>query len=300
GARQRRPRFRRPALAAARRPGRARGGAGLLRGLARRQLPRPGVRRRRRAGRYVPPGGGEARHPLARARVGGRHHQRPHPHRRRRLPGGAGDRARGRRGHARGLRRDGRRGRRRPPQRRRRQALRERVGRRVPRQGDAAAHLAVLLGRARAGGREGRRGHRGRARGGGGDGGPAVTHGEIAALLPEVFRRTLVRGGLLDGLLDVMHGLHEPSERVLRELPAYFDPYRTPDAFVPYLATWLDLDRFLGAPSDPFPAGSGRLRELVANAARLSALRGTAAGLALFLEVATGLTGFAVREGVDT
>ncbi|HZW27796.1 MAG TPA: phage tail protein [Trueperaceae bacterium] len=127
-----------------------------------------------------------------------------------------------------------------------------------------------------------------------------MTHEEIAALLPEVFRRTLVRGGLLDGLLDVMHGLHEPTERVLRELPAYFDPYRTPDAFVPYLATWLDLDRFLGAPSDPFPAGSGRLRELVANAARLSALRGTAAGLALFLEVATGLTGFAVREGVDT
>ncbi|HEX7038824.1 MAG TPA: phage tail protein [Trueperaceae bacterium] len=126
-----------------------------------------------------------------------------------------------------------------------------------------------------------------------------MTHEEIAALLPEVFRRTLAPGGLLDGLIDAMHGLHEPTERALRELPGYFDPYRTPDAFVPYLATWLDLDRFLAAGSDPFPSGTGRLRELVAHAARLSALRGTAAGLALFLELATGLAGFEVREGVD-
>lgn len=127
-----------------------------------------------------------------------------------------------------------------------------------------------------------------------------MTRSELDALLPEVFRRTVEEGNLLDGLLDAMRVMHEPVERALRELPTYFDPYRTPTEFVPYLARWLDLDRFLGADSqEPFAAGTGRLRELVANAARLSGMRGTAEGLRTFLELACGERGFAIHEGVD-
>lgn len=125
-----------------------------------------------------------------------------------------------------------------------------------------------------------------------------MTRVELESLLPEVFRRTITDDSLLAGLLEVMQELHAPAERILRDLSSYFDPYRTPPDLLPYLATWLDLDRLLGADTeDPFPSGSGHLRELIANAARLSGLRGTAAGLISFLELATGLRGFHIEEG---
>lgn len=103
-----------------------------------------------------------------------------------------------------------------------------------------------------------------------------------------------------------MESLHEPSLRVLERLDATFDPYRTPDAFVPFLATWLDLERlfeprFGGSSSEsdsPIATGRGRLRELTAAAAYLSKWRGTTKGLLRFLETATGESGFAVVEGV--
>ncbi|MEO8286259.1 MAG: hypothetical protein ABI670_07455 [Chloroflexota bacterium] len=129
---------------------------------------------------------------------------------------------------------------------------------------------------------------------------------EIKHLLPEVFQRTVRPGNPLAGLLAVMEDLHEPSEDVLGRLATFFNPYQAPDAFVPYLAGWVDLDMFLrevpeGTPSgaqSTFPTGTGRLRELVAAAAYLSRWRGTARGLLLFLETATGVEGFAVDEQV--
>lgn len=127
---------------------------------------------------------------------------------------------------------------------------------------------------------------------------------EIKQLLPEVFQRTVRSGGPLHTLLAVMEDLHAPSEHVLDELEKYFDPYRTPDRFVPYLARWVDVDRLLpesagedaGAPH--FPSGLGRLRELVAAAAFLSKWRGTRRGLLAFLETATGIEEFQIRENV--
>lgn len=125
---------------------------------------------------------------------------------------------------------------------------------------------------------------------------------EIRGLLPEVFTRTLRPGGPLNALLAVMEAMHSPSEDVLRHLQTYFNPYLTPDGFVPYLAGWVDLDLLLGPQTpDSLPTlstGVGRLRELVAAAAYLSRWRGTAKGLLLFLETATGSTGFSVDEHV--
>lgn len=124
---------------------------------------------------------------------------------------------------------------------------------------------------------------------------------EIEPLLPAVFRRTLRPGSPLDALLAVMSGLHAPAEEVLAALDAAFDPRRAEDAMVPFLARWVDLERLLddGSGRDTrgsLPTGLGRLRELVAAAARLSQWRGTARGLILFLETATGVPGFAVDE----
>jgi phage tail-like protein len=124
---------------------------------------------------------------------------------------------------------------------------------------------------------------------------------EITRLLPEIFQRVAHPGSPLFTLLAVMEALHEPSEEVLQNLSAYFNPYRTPSRFVPLLASWVDLELLLssnrqGETPPPFPSGTGRLRELVAAAPYLSSWRGTAKGLLRFLETATGLKGFEIEE----
>jgi phage tail-like protein len=130
----------------------------------------------------------------------------------------------------------------------------------------------------------------------------------IERLLPEVFRRTVREGGPLAALLDVMEAAQRPAEEALAGVGDLFSPYRAPEAFVPVLAAWLDLERLFDVPTDgevpaaslrrPISPGMGRLRELVASAAHLSRWRGTSKGLLRFLELATGEAGFGVEEGV--
>lgn len=127
---------------------------------------------------------------------------------------------------------------------------------------------------------------------------------EIERLLPGIFQRAVHPGNPLDALLGVMETLHVTDEEILDQLDTYFDPYRAPDSFVPYLAYWVDLARFLPADIDEalqssaplWPPGLGRLRELIAASADLSRWRGTANGLVRFLETATGVSGFTIDE----
>lgn len=121
-------------------------------------------------------------------------------------------------------------------------------------------------------------------------------------MLPAVVHRTLRPESPLAALLDVMEDLHAPSEAVLATLDERFDPRRAPDRFVPLLARWVDLDHLFeeGVGGDGLPAALelGHLRELVASATDLSRWRGTARGLVLFLETATGQRGFAIDEQI--
>ena len=130
----------------------------------------------------------------------------------------------------------------------------------------------------------------------------------IERLLPQVFQRALAPAGgdPLGALLSVMEELHAPSEEVLANLDSYFDPRRSQiDAFVPYLAGWVDLDYLFLSPGEeysptsasPLKTGLGRLRELVARGAWISQWRGTRQGLGYFLETVTGVTGFQIDEG---
>ncbi len=112
---------------------------------------------------------------------------------------------------------------------------------------------------------------------------------EIERLLPGVIQRTLEDGSPLRALVEVMSALHAPSEAALAALEANFDPRRAPDAFVPFLARWVNLELRI-------TTGLGRQRELIAAAAELSQWRGTAKGLIRFLVTATGLAGFTVDE----
>lgn len=118
----------------------------------------------------------------------------------------------------------------------------------------------------------------------------------IALLLPEVYRRSLVPGTPLATLLEVMAELHAPVERILSGLPEYFDPQHTPDRFVPFLARWVDLARWLDEDSGAFDTGTGRLRQVIAASAQLSRMRGTSAGLAAALECAIGVSGVRIDE----
>jgi phage tail-like protein len=128
---------------------------------------------------------------------------------------------------------------------------------------------------------------------------------EIERLLPTVIRRTVRPDSPLLAILEVMSALHEPSEALLAGLDGIFNPFRTPDSFVPFLARWLDLERIFdgaGAQSSngrsPISTGLGCLRALTAAASYLSRWRGTKKGLDHFLEIAAGTQGFTIEEQV--
>lgn len=131
---------------------------------------------------------------------------------------------------------------------------------------------------------------------------------EIERLLPAVFQRAAGDATPLRALLDVMEALHEPDEAILAAIDMVFDPRRTDEEYLPMLAYWVNLDfLFRPLPADesltpwserPLPTAPGYLRELICSAARLSKWRGTALGLAHFLEIATGHTGFEIDEEV--
>lgn len=129
---------------------------------------------------------------------------------------------------------------------------------------------------------------------------------EIEGLLPAVFQCAVLPGSPLRAILQAMEALHAPDEEVLEAFPSLFDPYATPDELVPTLAAWVDLSWLLagsagglgGEDTPPLASGLGRLRELVAAAAYLSRWRGTARGLARFLDTATGVVGFEVDDSV--
>lgn len=124
---------------------------------------------------------------------------------------------------------------------------------------------------------------------------------EIEQLLPEVLRGTATPGSPLDALLEAMLAMLAPSEALLSRIDEVFDPYRTPEAFLPVLATWVGMGHLL-QPESASPgfrsvaSGEARLRDLIAAAGYLEQWRGTAHGLVRFLETATGEGGFIVEE----
>lgn len=120
---------------------------------------------------------------------------------------------------------------------------------------------------------------------------------EIAKLLPYTFQATLKNEhNPLHGFIEAMSQLHEPTELAYANLHGYFNPYQTPDNFLPFLARMVNVHQFL-SPYPPYLAsGIHNLRNLIARAIPLASERGTASGLEQFLEVASGVRGFRVLE----
>lgn len=120
-------------------------------------------------------------------------------------------------------------------------------------------------------------------------------------LLPEVIRTTARPGSPLAALGGVADDLHAPVTAVLGRLDEVVDPFRASPALVRYLAGWVDLG-WMPATESEASAREGasvtvsRLRDVLAASAELSARRGTPAGLARFLHLATGVDGFEVED----
>jgi phage tail-like protein len=125
----------------------------------------------------------------------------------------------------------------------------------------------------------------------------------IERLLPVAFARAAGPGSVLGALLDVMETLHAPDEAVLGTIDELFDAYRSPDAFVGFLAGWMALEHLLvpGDSGQPgrLPVPVGRMRDVLAEGAALASWRGTPHGLRLLLETITGAPGFVIEEPAD-
>lgn len=120
----------------------------------------------------------------------------------------------------------------------------------------------------------------------------------IAELLPEVMRRTVRPGSVLQTLLGVAEQLHQPVEDVLADFDRYVDPYRCPPSFLPYLCDWVGLGWLFAGPTAPgWGVADEALRCVVARGHELAATRGTADGMAELLDLLTGMEGFAVESG---
>lgn len=130
-----------------------------------------------------------------------------------------------------------------------------------------------------------------------------MTDSLLLSLLPDVVAVSVSSSPPLRALAAVADDMHVPVHRVLDRVDRVVDPYRTPDSLVPYLSRWVDLDWLTvqGADAAAGPAlgvSLPRSRDLLANAADLSARRGTPAGLRRFLFLATGHNGFEVIDVV--
>jgi phage tail-like protein len=131
-----------------------------------------------------------------------------------------------------------------------------------------------------------------------------MTYPAIEALLPAFMQRGAEANPELRALLASVAGLLAPMEQSFATLDVHFDPRRTDERFVPFLAAWVDLRRVFEVSSELNASGQqqpssvgvigGSLRELAAEAAFLSQWRGTERGLVRFLELATGSRGFVV------
>lgn len=122
---------------------------------------------------------------------------------------------------------------------------------------------------------------------------------EIARLLPQLYRDTLVSDGVLDTVLAVMERFHAPTEDRIARYDEFLDPRRAPDTFVDLMARWLGLESYVDfSRAEPRRRAvqPGALRDLVAYAAKAARSRGTEGAIVGFLERATGVVGFHIEK----
>jgi phage tail-like protein len=96
--------------------------------------------------------------------------------------------------------------------------------------------------------------------------------------LPAIYKKDEFIGRFLCIFEDIL----QPVESTVDNIPYYFDPYVTPESFLPWLASWLGL-----VLDERWPIA--KRRELIMSIVELYRWRGTKRGLKEFLRIYTGV-----------
>src|SRR5438105_2557488 len=100
--------------------------------------------------------------------------------------------------------------------------------------------------------------------------------------LPSIYQRSDVTGrNFLREMLWIVQHLFGSIEEVLDVIHTYFDPYETPQEFLPWLAGWTAMIVDEDWPLD-------KKRRLIKKAIELYKIRGTVKGVKLFISLFTG------------
>jgi phage tail-like protein len=132
---------------------------------------------------------------------------------------------------------------------------------------------------------------------------------EILALLPVCVQSAYAPQSPFDALIECMEYLHGDSEAILDTLEKFFNPMQTPKEFLPLLSYWVDLSWLFTdhvasnaearRMESPMRIPPQRLAALIVFAASLNKYRGTTQGLKTFLQLATGVNSFEIRESAE-
>lgn len=110
-----------------------------------------------------------------------------------------------------------------------------------------------------------------------------VSRRNLLHYLPQVFQKADRDGGhFLREFLWIFDHLFADVQRHIDRLHSYFDPYETPDDFLPWLAGWVAL-----AIDQAWP--EAKKRRLIRQAIDIYGYRGTVRGLKMFLTIFTGV-----------
>lgn len=127
---------------------------------------------------------------------------------------------------------------------------------------------------------------------------------QIARLLPAIYQDALPPDGddvssdsVLAALLGVMSVLHASTEQFLGDHRRFIDPWRARPDFLVALAGWVGLGPYLDQVTSQ-SSEVARFRELTSRAAPLARNRGTAETVLAICEMATGIKGFAIEQGI--
>ena len=99
--------------------------------------------------------------------------------------------------------------------------------------------------------------------------------------LPAIYQDDPVNRDFLERFLSLYESIFSDLEIDISTVSQYFDPDTTPPGFLKWLASWVNI-----AVEDEWP--EAMQREFIRQAARLYTIKGTVAGLSLFIEIYTG------------
>jgi phage tail-like protein len=100
--------------------------------------------------------------------------------------------------------------------------------------------------------------------------------------MPALFHRNDALGrNIIRDILWIVQHLFGSIEERLNEMHKYFDPYETPEKFLPWLASWTAM-----IVEEDWPVA--KKRRLIRKAVELYRIRGTVKGLKLFVSLFTG------------